>query len=168
MESVLQDLRYALRMLARNPGFAAVAIITLALGIGANTAIFSVVNATMLESLPFPNRDRLIMVWEHSYKNGRERNVVNPGNFLRWRERSRAIRNMAMIVKNEINVTGAGEAERVASAIVSPSIFSITGIRPVIGRLFVPDEEKPGNEHVALLSESYWRSHFGGDPRLAF
>ena len=166
MDSILQDLRYGLRMLVRNPGFAAVAVMTLALGIGANTAIFSVVNATMLEPLPFPNRDRLVMVWEHSYKNGRERNVVNPGNFLRWRERVRSIRNMAMIVKNEINVTGKGEPERVASAIVSPALFSITGIRPIIGRTFVPDEEKPGNEHVALISESYWRSHFAGDPKV--
>ena len=166
MDSILQDLRYGLRMLVRNPGFAAVAVMTLALGIGANTAIFSVVNATMLEPLPFPNRDRLVMVWEHSYKNGRERNVVNPGNFLRWRERVRSIRNMAMIVKNEINVTGKGEPERVASAIVSPALFSITGIRPIIGRTFVPDEEKPGNAHVALISESYWRSHFAGDPKV--
>jgi putative ABC transport system permease protein len=166
MDSLLQDLRYGFRMLLRNPAFAAVAIITLALGIGANTAIFSVVNATMLEPLPFPNRDRLVMIWEHSYRNGRERNVVSPGNFLRWRERARSLRNMAMISKIEVNVTGKGEPERVASANVSPALFTITGIRPLVGRTFVPDEEKPGNEHVALLSESYWRSHFGGDPKV--
>src|SRR5512143_2965789 len=107
MDTLVQDIRYGLRLLLKNPGFAVVAIITLALGIGANTAIFSVVNATLLEKLPFPNSDRLAMIWEHKYQGGgRERNVANPGNFLRWRERSQSFRNMAMIAKFETNVTG--------------------------------------------------------------
>src|SRR4029079_1446129 len=109
MDSILQDLRYGLRMLVRNPSFAAVAVMTLALGIGANTAIFSVVNATMLEPLPFPNRDRLVMVWEQNSRGTRERNVVNPGNFIRWRERAHSFRNLALLYKNEMNVTGTGD-----------------------------------------------------------
>src|SRR5512133_886433 len=101
MESIIQDLRYGVRMLLKNPGFAIVAIVTLALGIGANTAIFSVVNATMLQPLPFANSDRLVMVWEHNYtgKGGRAHNVVNPANFVRWRERAGTFRNMAIIFK---------------------------------------------------------------------
>src|SRR3954464_8859770 len=118
---MMQDLRYAIRMLMRKPGFAAVAILTLALGIGANTAIFSVVNATMLEPLPFPNRDRLVMVWEHNYKGGRERNSVSPSNYLRWKERAHSFRNLALMTKSEVNVTGKGEPQRVVMALVSPS-----------------------------------------------
>src|SRR4051812_15355727 len=164
---MMQDLRYAIRMLMRKPGFASVAILTLALGIGANTAIFSVVNATMLEPLPFPNRERLVMVWEHFYKGGgRERNSVNPANFIRWRERARSFRNLAIATKFEMNVTGKGEPERISVALVSPSLFAITGMRPLLGRTFVPDEEKPGAADVALISESYWRSHYGGDPNI--
>src|SRR3954469_9224998 len=164
---MMQDLRYAIPLLMRKPGFAAVAILTLALGIGANTAIFSVVNATMLEPLPFPNRDRLVMVWEHFYKGGgRERNSVNPANFIRWRERARSFRNLAIVTKFEMNVTGKGEPERISVALVSPSLFAITGMRPLVGRTFVPDEEKPGAADVALISESYWRSHYGGDPNI--
>jgi putative ABC transport system permease protein len=163
MHSILQDLRYAVRILFKKPGFAAVAILTLALGIGANTAIFSVINATMLAPLPFPTRDRLTMIWEHNYKNsGRERNTVNPGNFLRWRERAHSFRNMGLILKSEHNVVATTESERVPIALVSPSIFSMTGLKPILGRAFVAEEEKPGSIRVALLSENYWRSHFGG------
>src|SRR5512147_3104007 len=140
MHSVLQDLRYALRMLRNSPGFSAVAVITLALGIGATTIIFSVIDAVLLEAAPFRQPQQLVMVWEQKSGEGKD-NVVGPANYLRWREQSRTLEDMGAFIAWPMNIIVNGQAERVPGAIASPSFFSTLGVNAVAGRAFLPEED---------------------------
>lgn len=162
-DQLVRDLRYAVRTLRRNPGFTLTAVLSLALGIGANTAIFTVVNAVLLRPLPFPEPDRLVQLWETHPSKDDFRNVVNPLNFLDWRERTHSFTAMAAVEGGSANLTGFGNPLAVPAMEVSPSFFSILGISPVLGRWFVPEEGVPGRERVAILSFGLWQSRFAGD-----
>jgi putative ABC transport system permease protein len=162
VEQLGHDLRYGARLLRRSPAFSIVAVLTLALGIGANTAIFTVVNAVLLRPLPFPEPDRLVRVWESSPQ-GFDRNVVDPYNFLNWRERTHSFQQMAAIDGWTLSITGGGEPLAVHGMRASPEFFSILEVAPFMGRGFVPEEGIPGHDHSVILSYAFWRSHYGGD-----
>ena len=170
MSGFLQDLRYAVRQLHKSPGFAAVAVITLALGIGANTVIFSVVNSVLLRPLPFRDRDRLVMIWERKFPGDGKNNVVGPANFVRWQEQNKVFDQMAAVgyvpTMSAANISGDGEPERVPVAWVSPSLFPTMGVNAVLGRTFTPDEGPDGHDSVALLEYGFWKRRFGGNPNV--
>jgi putative ABC transport system permease protein len=166
MRHLVADLRFALRTFAKSPVFTAVAVLSLALGIGANTAIFTVVNAVLLRPLPFPEPDRLVQLWESQPAKGYSRNVVNPINFLDWRERTRSFEGMAAVLGLITNLTGLGDPLALTGMQVSPEFFSILQVSPALGRAFIPAEGLPGQEHVAILSFGLWQSRFGGDPTV--
>ena len=158
MDSFFLDLRHGFRTLARRPGFTAVASLTLALGIGANTAIFSVVNAVLLRPLPFPDPDRLVAVWETFPEGGPSR--VAPANYFDWSAEKRAFEAMAAFGAAGFSLTGQGEPEQLLGAHVSASYFSVLGIRPLLGRFFTAEEDQPG-AGVVVLSQGLWRRRFG-------
>ena len=159
------DLRYGLRMLTKNPAFTAIAVLALALGIGANTAIFSVVNAILLRPLPFKNPDELVMVWENATHQGFPKNTPSPANFLDWREQNTVFTGISAMATRSFNLTGVGEPERLDGRRVSANIFDLLGVRPILGRTFVAEEDQPGMR-VALLNEMLWKRRFGSDPSV--
>jgi putative ABC transport system permease protein len=163
---VMQDIRYGLRMLRKNPGFTLVAVLTLALGIGANTAIFSMVHGVLLTPLPFNEPDRLVMVWEKNYVRGREHNVVNPGNFMRWRERNQVFESMSALGKFNVTLTGEGDPERIPLGYVSGNLFSTLGARAIIGRGLLAEDGEEGAEDVVVLSHALWQRRFGADKAI--
>jgi len=161
MNALLLDLRFGLRMLARNPGFTAIAVLTLALGIGATTAIFTVVYGVLLRPLPYPEPDRLVYIAGDAwgiFSRGRE--------FLAWKGRSQTLSQIAAYIQFDANLTGGGEAERVTTGTASPSFFQLLGVQPALGRLFLPEEDRVGASPVALLSQAFWERRFGGDPSV--
>ncbi|HSF18056.1 MAG TPA: ABC transporter permease [Vicinamibacteria bacterium] len=162
-EGLGADFRYGLRMLRKSPSFTLVAVMLLALSIGATTAIFSLVNAVLLKPLPFRNPQSLVLVWENAYKRDRERNVVSPHNFLRWRERARSFESLAAFTPWAANVMAEGEAERVSIGYISPDFFSTLGVSAAVGRVFAPEDGVPGNDKVVLLGDGFWKRRFGGD-----
>jgi putative ABC transport system permease protein len=157
MKGFMQDLRYGLRVLRKSPIVTATAIIALALGIGANTAIFSVVNAIIIRPLPYPNAEELVML-------GYSRAEASPANYLDWRNRSKSFQGMAALSFWNANLSGDGEPERLQSFLVSPDLFPLLGAKPVLGRTFTPQEQEPGNEKVVMLSHGLWQRRFGSDP----
>ncbi len=162
--SILHDLKYALRQMGRNPGFAVVTVLTLALGIGANTAIFGVLDAVLLRPLPYRDPSRLVWATERFAVGGG--GVISP-DFAAWQSRNRVFEQIgASSSGDSANLTGVGEATRVGIGNVTVSFFPMLGVRPIIGRLFASEEGRVGNEHVALLSEKLWRNQFGGDSRV--
>ncbi len=165
MYGLLQDLRYALRQLRKSPGFTAVAVITLALGIGANTAIFSVVNAVLLRPLPYPDADRLVMVWEQNPHRGWFENIVSGANFRDWQKQNRVFTDMAAFESNSFNLAGENNAEEVAGERVTANLFSVLGVQPLRGRLFLPEEEAQDRAAV-IVSYGLWQQRYGGDPTL--
>ena len=165
MTTLLQDLRYGLRMLAKNPGFTAVAVLTLALGIGATTAIFTVVNAELLRPLPYPHPEELVYVQEILDKFGATPFAANH-EFVAWRNQSRTLSPVAAYMNTWFNLTGEGEPERVTCGLATTSFFSLLGVRPVAGRLFLPEEDRPGGPPVVILSEALWKRRYGGDPSV--
>src|SRR5438132_7330445 len=160
-----QDVRYGLRMLAKNPAFTAIAVLALALGIGANSAIFSVVNAILLRPLPYKNPKQLVMVWENATHLGFPKDTPSPANFLDWRQQTTVFEGMAAFTERSFNLTGVGEPERLDGRRVSSNLFDLLGVRPIIGRTFVAQEDQPGTK-VVLLNESLWKRRFGGDPAV--
>jgi putative ABC transport system permease protein len=162
---VLQDVRYGLRMLAKNPGFTCIAVLALALGIGANTAIFSVVDAILLKPLPYKNPDQLVVIWENATHLGFPKNTPSPANFLDWRQQSTVFAGMAAFAERSFNLTGVGEPERLDGRRVSANLFDLLGVKALIGRTFVADEDKPGTK-VAIINESLWKRRFGSDPAV--
>jgi putative ABC transport system permease protein len=166
METLLQDLRYSLRTLFKNPAFTWVAVIALALGIGANTAIFSVVNAVLLRPLPFERSDRLVMVWEKRLQLGRIRNTVSPPDFSDWRAQNQVFEDMAAYIGQGFNLGSTAEPERIQGASVSPSLFSVLRAKPRLGRTFEPEEDKPGSNSVAIISNALWQRSFASDPDI--
>jgi putative ABC transport system permease protein len=168
MQTLLQDFRYGIRILMKNPGFSAVAVLTLALGIGANTAIFSVVNAVLLRPLPFREPGRLVAVWEGSPKQGYEENPPAAANFLDWRAQNRVFEQMAIFDSyfNRFNLTAGDRPEQVVGVAISANLFQVLGVSPLLGRAFLPEEEQPGRDQVVLLSYGLWQRRFGADPNL--
>lgn len=158
-----QDLRFGLRTLIKNPGFTVVAVIALALGIGANSAIFSVVNAILLRPLPYKSPDQLVIIWENATHLGFPKDTPPPANFLDWRQQSTVFQGMAAFTERSFNLTGLGEPERLDGRRVSANLFDVLGVKPIIGRTFVSQEDQPGSK-VVLLNESLWKRRFGGDP----
>ena len=164
MGTLLADVRFALRGLAQRPGFTAVALATLAIGIGANAAVYSVAQAVLLRPLPFREPDRLVMVWERNVSRNRTRNVVNPGNYLAWRERDAVFEEIAAFAPSSRNVTGEGAAVRLDGAVVTTNFFDTLGRGPALGRAFVEPDGRPGAPDVVVISDSLWRSRFASDP----
>jgi len=165
MQILLQDLRYALRRLRKSPGFTVVAVLMLALGIGANTAIFSMVNAVLLRPLPYKEADRLVMVWEQNPHRGWFENIVSAANFLDWKKQNDVFTDMAAFESNFFSLSGGGKPEEVAGERVTSNLFSVLGVQPMHGRLFLPEEEKRGSA-VAIVSYGLWEERYGGDPAL--
>src|SRR5262245_413017 len=164
LETLCQDLRYGMRTLLKNPGFSTVAVLTLALGIGANTAIFSVVNGVLLKSLPFPESERLLELSETS-KDAPVMSVAYP-NYLDWRARQTVFEDLAARYRAGGVLTGGGEPERVIGRFVTASFFPTLGVKPHLGRFFNEDEDKPGAAAVIVLGYGLWQRRFGGDPSL--
>ncbi|MEK6321127.1 MAG: ABC transporter permease [Acidobacteriota bacterium] len=160
MQTFWQDVRYGLRVLRRNSALSAVAVIALALGIGANSAIFSVVNAVLLRPLPYRDADRIVAIQEIG-KDG-SRRLVTPANFLDWRAQNTVFEHLAAILTRTSNLAGANDAERINLAITSANFFEIFGIRAQQGRLFVPDDEQAGHAPIAVISDALWQRRFGG------
>jgi len=165
IDSILQDIRYSLRTLRRSPGFTTVAIVTLALGIGANTAVFTVVNAVLLRPLPYREPERLVMVWESNASRHRDKNVVNPQNYLDWRERATAFSGLSAVTWSSITFTG-GAPELVSGRAVTSDFFSVMGAAPTLGRTFTAAEALPNGPSVIVLSNGLWKRRFGGDPHI--
>jgi putative ABC transport system permease protein len=166
METALHDLRYAVRILIKNPGFTAVAVLTLALGIGANTAIFSVVNAVVLRPLPYPHPERLVRgTWQ--FETG-EIDAVTALVFEYWKDHTRAFETVAGYsgINSGFNLAGGTEPERVRGLQVSEGFFRVLGVEPAIGRGFLEEEDRPGVPPVVVVSDGLWRSYFGSDPNL--
>jgi len=163
MSVLFQDLRYAVRMFAKRPGFVAVVIFTLALGIGANTAIFSVLNAVVLRPLALEDPDRLLMVWESAPELGHEQMHVAYANFEDWREQNQVFEGFAAFGGQTCTLTGVGGPERIKSALVSADFFPLLRVQAALGRTFVTEDEQPGTNEVVLLSDGLWRRRFGAD-----
>jgi len=167
MGTMLQDLRYGIRMLMRSAGFTAIAVLTLALGIGVNTAIFSVVDAVLLKPLPYKEADRLAIVWEQNPARGWYHNIVSAANFLDWRRQNDVFTQMAAINPDkEFNLTGTAKPEEVSGEVVTANLFRLLGVQPFLGRGFLPEEDKPGGPRVVILSYGLWERRFGHDLTL--
>ena len=167
MQTLLRDLQYATRMFLKNPAFTVITVITLALGIGANTAIFSVVNTLLMRPLPYSNPDQLVMVWENLRKDNNPHNAVAPANFVDWKEQNKSFQQMAAFTAPvNYNFTGGDMPERVVGARVSAGFFQMLGVQPVQGRLFNDEEDQPGNNQVIIISHGLWQRRFGSDPTL--
>jgi putative ABC transport system permease protein len=166
LEDFVQDLRYAARMLRRSPGFTAIVILTLALGIGANTAIFSVVDAILLRPLPFADPGGLVIVWETNSQTASTHNTVSPPNFLDWQSQNRVFSEMSFVTDLGRNLTGNGEPEQVIAQYVSANFFSVLGVNPIIGPGFTPENSQEGKDDVVVLSYDLWKRRFGSDPTI--
>ncbi len=164
LESLWQDIRFAARSLRKNPGFTAVAVITLALGIGANTAIFSFVNAVLLERLPYPHPEQIAMVWEKPPEGGR--NGISTMNFLDWKRQNTVFAAMAAETGGSMTLTGGDRPLQLQGSRVSVPFFNIWGVKPMLGRTFAPDEDQLGKNQVVVLSHRAWESRFGADPKI--
>jgi predicted permease len=164
LEECWQDLRYGARMLLKRPGFTFVAGVALAVGIGANTAIFSVVNAVLLKPLPYYDPQRLVWVSE-TWPNRNAEFVLGP-DYIEWRAQSSALEHLVAFGEGAVNLTGRGEPERLACVYSTANLFPALGVAPVVGRAFTPEEDRPGAAAVALLSHRLWQRRFGGDPKI--
>ncbi len=166
LEHFFQDARYGLRMAARNPTFAGVVILTLAIGIGATTAVFSVVDAVLLNPLPFPRADRLVTLWQHNTNAGTERDGVAPANLLDWRERSTAFEALAAIEPSGLDLVSDGEPQNLRIWRVSQGFFETLGVPALQGRTFTAEEYQPGAGSAVVFSFGFWQQQFAGDPGL--
>jgi putative ABC transport system permease protein len=163
METLLQDLKYSVRMLLKKPSFTAIAVLALAIGIGANTAIFSVVNAILLRPLPYKNFERVSMIWMNNPKLGVAEDWHTYPNYLDFKEQNQVYEDMAAFNNRSFNLTGAGDPVRIVGAWTTASLFSVLGVEPVLGRAFTEAEEEPGKDLVVVLSNGLWKRRFGGD-----
>jgi len=166
MDTLLQDVRYSVRRLIKRPGFAVVVIATLGLGIGANTAIFSVVKSVLLAPLPYPEPDRLMMVWETKPAANRDRNVVNPQNYLDWQQRNTSFTALGLYTWMTMTLTGGGHPENVMGRAITPNVLEILGVRPALGRNFTREEGLPNAGMSIILSDGLWRRRFGADSTI--
>jgi predicted permease len=166
MNTLWQDIRYGLRGLWRQPAFTVVAVCSLALGIGANTAIFSLVNAVLLRPLPLREPERLVMVWENQTLINAPRDNVTPANYVDWREQNQVFEEMAALGWQSVNLTGDGEPEKLTSYGVTANFFPLIGAEPALGRNFLPEEDRDGGPRVVILSHGLWQRRYGGDPAV--
>jgi putative ABC transport system permease protein len=163
IDTIFQDLRYGIRMLAKNPGFTFVAVLTLALGIGANSAIFSVVNAVLLRSLPYRDPNRLVLA---SYYRENVGGYAWGADLLEWRDQAKVFEQIAAYRFDDVDLTGSSEPERLTAGRISADLFPMLGVAPVVGRAFTPAEDMDGSAPVVILSDSLWRRRFGGNPQV--
>ena len=166
MDAFLQDLRYATRSFSRTPGFTLVAILTLAVGIGANTAIFTLVNAVLIERLPFKDPAQLVAIWEENARRPGRANVVAPANYLRWRERARSFTAMSAFADGRSILTGGGDPIEVTHQLAIGPLFSVLGVTPLYGRIFSDAELSNRNFNAAILSYAFWTNRFDADPSV--
>src|SRR6185369_17049403 len=165
-ETLWQDSRYGMRMLRKYPGFALTVMITLGLGVGANATIFSVVNAVLLEPLPYKEPDRLIRLWESNPGAGLTEIAVSVPNFQDWQKDQSVFEQLAASENATFNLTGSGDPQRVAAAKITANLIPTLGVAPTLGRSFLPEEEVVGANHVVLLGHGLWQRQFGGDRSL--
>jgi putative ABC transport system permease protein len=166
MRALWQDLRFGLRVLLKNPGFTAVAVVALALGVAANTAIFSVVHQVLLQPLPYREPGRLVMLWEMNRPRERHQNVVNPANLLDWEEQTDVFEDVAAFFDMRANLTGAGDPVEVPVQLATPNLFRVLGVEPIKGRGFAPEDAEPNAPKVVVLSYGLWQRRFGADPGI--
>jgi len=167
MTDLMQNVRYALRQFRKSPGFTAVAVITLTLGIGANTAIFSIVNAVLIRPLPYPNANQLIMVWERQAGSAETQNVTSPATFLNWKERNKVFQQLAACFTGSAVLTGGPSPEQLIDQSVSPNLFSMFGVSAILGRTLQDSSDaSPAAAKVAVLSFELWQRRFGSDPKI--
>ena len=166
MEGVFKDVRYAFRMMARRPALSAIIVLTLALGIGANTAIFSLVNTVLLRPLPYPQPEQLVMVWEQQLERGNAVRPVRPANFFDWKDRVAAFRDIAWSRDGMFALTGDGEPESITGYRFSPNMLSVLGVQPALGRGFTANDDQPGAPRVVLLSDKLWKRRYAADPGI--
>src|SRR5262245_7425646 len=163
MQTLWQDLRYTLRTLRGNPGFAIVAVLALALGIGANAAIFTVLNAIVLRPLDFDHSERLVVCWESNPEKNFLRLTVSAPNLTDWKAQNHVFEQMAAFRDRELNIGGVGEPQTVKGAVFSAGMFPLLRVKPLLGRVFTPEEDQSGREHVVVLSHKLWQRRYGGD-----
>jgi putative ABC transport system permease protein len=167
LETFVQDLRYGFRMLRKSPGFAAIAIVTLALGIGANTAIFSYVNAWLIKPLPFPQADRLMVLLSHDTKKGWTSNgITSSADYFDYEKQNSSFEQLVPWTSWYFNLTSDGPPDRVLGGLVGWNFFQTLGAQPLLGRTFLPQESQPASSHVAIISRGLWESRFAADPRI--
>jgi len=162
-EAALQDFRYAVRLLRKSPAFSLAIVVTAALGIGANVTIFGVLNAVLLEPLPYKNPDRLVRLSESNLGQNRTESLVSVPNFQDWQRQQSVFEDVSALELATFNLTGRGEPQRIAAARITANLVPMLGVSAALGRSFLPEEEKPGNNHVVLLSDGLWQRQFGGD-----
>jgi len=165
LETLTRDLAYAARMLRRNPGFTATVVLTLGLGIGTTTAIFTVVNAVLLRPLPYPEPDRLVYI-AMSFGDPGDHAFSYTQDYAAWKSHSRTLSQIAGYTSFQANFTGGGEAERISGGYATMSLFPLLGVQAMMGRTFLPEEDRPGGPPVAILSHAFWKRRFGGDPAV--
>ena len=164
MRTILQDVRYGLRVLSKAPGFTVVAVLAVALGVAANTAIFSVINAVLLEPLPYREPGRLVSLWEMNRTRDARQNVLSPANLIDWKEQTDVFEDVAAFTDGAANMTGGGDPEEVVVGYVTPNLFPLLGVEPIKGRGFAPDDARPGAARTVVLSHGLWQRRFGSDP----
>jgi putative ABC transport system permease protein len=166
MDQLIQDIRYGIRTLYKSPGFALVSVVALSLGIGANTAIFSVVNSVLLRPPSYKDPDRLVMVWEHNRPRSRDQNVISPANFLDWRDQNSVFEEMAAFHEYRYNLTDVDDPEELPAQRVSTNFFGLLGVNAAIGRTFLPEDGQEGRDPVIIISHGLWQRRFGSDPEV--
>jgi len=166
MNSLVHDIRFGVRTLLKSPGFAILAIAALALGIAANTAVFSVVNAVLIRPLPYPDSDRIVVLWENNQKEGWNRTGVSGPTYLDWLEQATLFEEMSLHEPGSGTLTGQGEPVQVPGMRVTPNFFRLLGAKAQYGRLFTPEEAAKGRRDVCVLTDGLWRRRMGGDPNV--
>jgi putative ABC transport system permease protein len=166
VDALLKDIRYGIRSLAKRPALTIIAVITLAVGIGANSAIFSTINALLLKPLPFPDQERIVAIWDNVPSRGVERNEVAIANYLDWTAQSKSFEQLGLYTWWSTNLTGSDSPERVQGFLVTTNFLDITGVKPMMGRGFSPDQNQPGKDAVVVLTYSLWQRRFGADPNI--
>ena len=166
MAGVWQDIKWGFRSLAKSPFFTLIVVLTIALGTGANSAIFSIVNGVLLRPLPFPEADRVVMLWETEKGQEGKKVPVAPADYFDWREQAETFESMAGFHPWSASLTGQEEPERISGAAVAAEFFEVLQIQPALGRFFTPEEDRPGAEPVVVLSHGIWQRRFGGDESI--
>jgi predicted permease len=166
IDNLVRDLRYALRTLARNPGFTLVALLALTLGIGVNTAVFSVVNGVLLRPLPYADPDRLVMIFDSFQQQGMEHGPGGIADFLDWKAQAHSFQSLDAVANNRFTLTGDGEAEQILGAGATSTFFETLGVRPALGRGFAPGGDQPGRPSTVVLSDRLWRRRYGANPAI--